>query len=179
MARRAYNVTSANKHNKTEIAGLRELSAQLKDIMPYSSSKMYVATGEVVQQASAMLRQRIRANMAAQGWPRDIQGYTFATDPTGSKSNSKRFESLTGISKGHKTAGHPMYREWNAGKTSKSKRAKVSPGGKVGMGWPTMWELGTSKIRAKPAFRPAIEQSRAAIVKALTDGFTKVLNEYL
>lgn len=124
--------------------------------------------GQIAIRGARMLESSARAK----GWPRRAIDSIFAyskLDPN--ESRRKGPSALFGFRKrGRSQPYAPGYVEWNPGR-SKSKRAKslVIPGvkakdgalQKVGMSLATMFEFGTSKMRARPALRETIATMRA------------------
>jgi HK97 gp10 family phage protein len=156
----------------TSVHGIRELRARLQDVL--SEEKLRQSTGALVQEVADKVRDRMRSNARAAGWPSSIIPYVFAVSDDIARG---KIRALAGVSKGGKNKTHPMYREWRAGKHPKSPKAKVSPGGKVGMGWPTMWEFGTSRQPARPAIGPAITSMKKEISDMMATGLRKIMRE--
>lgn len=69
----------------------------------------------------------------------------------------------------------PTMRTWIAARGNKSPNAKVPVGGKVAESLANMIEIGTSRMPAKPFFRPAITATRGVVRKNLTDGFNQFI----
>lgn len=179
MARRTNirNVArGGGKLTREAVQGLKQLEAKLRDLLP-SNPKMAQAVSEVVGDAAQEVRSEIQAQAMLQQWPQEILRYVFGYregKPAGSRN---KIAALAGVSKGHKNPAHPMYKEWRAGRHPKSPNAKVGPGGKVGMGWPTMWEFGTSNRPARPAVRPAIKNARARVIEIAAKGYSAILEQ--
>lgn len=111
-----------------------------------------------------------------------------------------KVSALTGVRKRGRLTGTARwaraYVEWNpkgthrrdktvrvrgvGGKFEKQVRkgSAFKPGDKVGENLATMWELGTSKMAAKPFFRPAMERARDRILQILLRGYAGMIERY-
>ncbi len=49
---------------------------------------------------------------------------------------------------------------------------------KIGESLATMWEIGTSRMRAKPFFRPALMAARQAALTVMANGFKRIIGKY-
>ncbi len=112
-----------------------------------------------------------RANAKAKSVPQSVIDSIF-TDDRVSKIKKNEPAVLVGLNKKNTMV------EWTATENPASPKAKVSPGGKVGMSLGTMFEHGTSKMRAKPFMRPAFRYGRSVIVNNLMPRLRGVLDKW-
>jgi len=127
----------------------------------------------VLRDAVGVIKDKAIQNAESQNWhPEAVKSiFTFA-DPQ--KGPRKRTSALVGIGKWRTML------EWRAGRTPpkhplKDVARKVAPGGRVAMALATMLEMGTSKMRARPAFRPALTSSLEAVADHLEDGIAAII----
>ena len=207
---RITNITRSGRGKavRTEITGIRELEATVRDLIAMGDSPLSVGQratrarwareqlSEVLGDAAGLLKSRIRANAEAQHWPRAVIAaiFTFA-DISANRSSFKynqRQSALAGIRKGAPPRRDPkIYREWNPGAswsgitggylhpTGKRllKKGLVS-GRKIGMSLASMFEFGTSKMQARPAFRPALKAVQAEIIRRVASGYRHVIEKF-
>jgi hypothetical protein len=173
-----------------EIEGLRALEAKLDDLMALGwaggSARARAARQdlhEALRGAAEMVKSAVRTKAMAAGWPKATVAAIFSyADPRQDK--PARSNALAGIRKGAPPRkDDAIYREWFPGR-SQSRRAKrlIIPGDrgasglqKIGMSLATMFEFGTSKMAARPAFRPAIAAIKTQVVRRLAEGYRRVI----
>jgi len=153
-----------SRSNKEALEGLRALTDQLNKIVP-DNPAVEAQVQAIVADAAVELRDMMRQNAQAQGWPKEVIDSIFADG----RKQRGRTGALAGANK-----RRTMF-EWRAGKHPKSPRAKVPPGGKVAMSRATALEFGTTRNKARPAIRPAVQAAKRKVVETLTKGFQKLL----
>ena len=140
--------------NKSKVAsfsirGIKELTDQLKELdKAVVGPQIY----DVLGKATRAWRQRFIQEATGKRWLKEAiaSAFTYAKPQPGEQSR-KRATSLFGIRKKGRAAPYaPGYVEW-WGK---------SQGRYIGMSLATMFELGTSKMSARPAFKPSLYASR-------------------
>lgn len=168
-----------------EVKGLRELEAKIRDIMDASKGrKIQSMLGEVARE----IRLEVAASAMTRRVPHEVLDDIFSYNkPRPSELKKGKVSALMGIrKKGTRQPWAHAYVEWNPGKSWASvpggylrgrgkkilgsKKGLVS-GRRIGESLATMFEIGTSKMRARPFFRPVIMRSRAQV-------FTQIANAY-
>jgi len=156
----------ARKIASFEIRGIKELTEQLKEL-----DKAVVGPHiyDVLGRATRAWRQRFVQEATGKRWPKEAiaSAFTYAKPQPGEQSR-KRATSLFGIRKKGRAAPYaPGYVEW-WGK---------SQGRYIGMSLATMFELGTSKMSARPAFKPSLYASRETMKDIIEDGVWAILEQ--
>lgn len=171
---------------KEAVQGMKELTAKLNQLSgddPQLAQDIMTVLGD----AAGEVRDAMRSSAAAAGWPRlliDTAFFSAADLAKGQYSTRRRatLSALAGISKGHKDPTDPRYKEWHAARNAGLLRPgvvrDVPPGGKVGMGFATMYEFGTSRMPARPAIRQAITTMRAKVREIIASGLKEILGDY-
>lgn len=157
--------------------GVRELNAKLKEISaamdPAQQTSLRKGVHSVLHEAVQVIKDRAVQNAENQNWPAEAVKsiFTFADPEKGSR---RRSSALVGVGK------RSTMVEWHAAKTPptnplKEVQRKVAPGGAVSMSLATMFETGTSKMPARPAFRPAVSQSMQQVADKVEDGIAAMI----
>ena len=202
MARRPTDITRSGRGKviRTEIDGLKELEATVRDLIALGDEGLSVGQRaartrqaqqklyDVLGEGAGMLKARVKANAEAQGWPKAVIAAIF-TYADMAKDRRKRRAALAGVRKGAPPRRDmKIYREWYPGR-SKSMRAKslVLPGTKsakgtglqkIGMSLASMFEYGTSKMSARPAFRPALKAAQQQVLQHIANGYKYVIEHF-
>lgn len=156
-----------------ELSGVKEMQQNISKLLTRMEGiEAQRDLGELAKKGASMLEAEARS----QGWPEDAIESIFVYSKLDPKESRRRRgpAALFGFRKrGRSQPWAPGYREWFPGR-SKSTRAKslVLPGlkskagtlQKVGMSLATMFEFGTSKMRARPAMRKVIARMRAIYI---------------
>ncbi len=207
MARRIRDVArGGGKAVKAEIEGLRELEAKLRDLISLdddslSPGQKSIRTkwarerlNSVLGDAADMVKVQARANAQAQKWPKAVIAAIFSYADI-DKARGKFKYSIRGALAGIRKGAPPrrdmeIYREWNPGRswggivggylhpTGKRvlKKGLVS-GRLIGMSLASMFEFGTSKMAARPAFRPALRATRQRVLQFVANGYRGVIEQ--
>ena len=172
---------SKNKVASFEIRGIKELADQLKELdKAVVGPQIY----DVLGKATRAWRQRFIQEATGKRWPKKAiaSAFTYAKPQPGEQSR-KRATSLFGIRKKGRAAPYaPGYVEWFAAKSppkhpKKQVTRKRAPGELTGMSLATMFELGTTKIGARPAFKPSLYASRETMKDIIEDGVWAILEQ--
>lgn len=160
---------------RNTLLGIPEVQAKIKEILEQTSGNEAGANArnrvrELVGEAAKTIKEKAVSNATSQGWPKQVVNSIFTfNDPA--KDKPKRTAALVGINK------QKSMLQWTAAANPKSPKAKVSPGGKIAMSLATMYEFGTSRMKAKPAFRKAYYQAVNTIGQTLKQGFVQILED--
>ena len=162
-----------------EVTGMKELQAKLRALALEDPATIDKAQ-KVLGDAASIVREQVRASMMIAGWPSIL--VTRAAFGVSKTRGRKKLTALAGMSKGFKDPSNPLYIEWRAARRPspfalKAVTRNVPPGGLVGMGWATMWEFGTTRMPAHPAFRPAIQMVRSKVRETVANGFIGIIHE--
>ncbi len=172
-----------------KLSGVKELAANVRDLKDIVAG--FQAQG-VIADATEVVHAAVVSKAQSVGVPHEVMGDIFTYKKPPRKPNRREISALVGIRKrGYSRPWAHAYREWHAGsswggiaggylrKKGKAVLKKGLASGKViGESLATMWELGTSKMRAKPFFRPALNASRLAALGVMTAGFTRIIKKY-
>lgn len=180
---------------KGEVQGLKELERKLKALLPENPA-MRTDLYKMVGQAGEELRDRMRLNAQSAGWGsqsiytkgsygkrasysgQDVIDAMFVSSKEAPGVNSrKRINALVGVGKRRSMV------EWLAGHVSffsptpRTPR-RVTEGKPVSMSFATMLEMGTTRMRARPAIGPAVAASKSNVISKLADGMNALLHKY-
>lgn len=170
-----------------QVLGLKDIQARMRVI---SDAMVRDEAAAVVGNAAVATRDAIYSYAEAAGIPKDAleDVYVYTRQPGGA---GKR-DSIAALA-GLKKMGNPLaqgYTTWYAGKqtgqfekTSRSRKRRgilVVPGKgtKIGENKATMFEFGTTKMQAKPFFRPAISAIRGTVLQIIADGYKAILEAH-
>ncbi len=177
---------------KTRLIGLAELKRNINDVkaafsnddsisVESRSSLVSSARSELrngLYDAAVIVRNQARANAVAAGWPHKAIESAFAFNRP-SDEMTKRTRALAGVGKRKSMV------EWTAAEhQARFSRVlqggvhKVAPGGKVAMSLAAMFEFGTSRMVARPAWRPALTSTRSNVRNKVRETYTAVLKMF-
>lgn len=174
MAIRPRNLT---RGKTSELLGVKELEQKLREI---NSLFLQRATGkaqrrrremtEVLRDAAGVIASEARSNAAAQSVPKRVQNsiFTFA-DPA--KDRPGKHSALVGVNKQRSMV------EWTA-RASRSPRAKAAPGTRIAMSLASMFERGTTRMKARPYFTPAVKTMGGKALDVLVRGYKTILEKF-
>jgi HK97 gp10 family phage protein len=181
MAIRPRNLTrGGGKRLKSRIEGVKELEAKFRDLISLfqdkaaTSGKARLLKREVTETlhgAADMIAREARSNAASQNVPSRVQRSIF-TYANPAKDKPRRSAALVGVNKKRSMV------EWVAAPNNKSPRAKVGAGGKVAMSLAAMFERGTSRMKARPYFTPAVKSMRERALSYLIHGYKAILEKF-
>jgi len=187
----AINIRTGGK-KAVEISGIKELEAKLADVVDRSVGEQAIG---VVRDAAGILYNQALSNAKSVNVPHEVEQDIFLYGQQNDKALARNgVSALVGLRKRGANKSAKGYVEWTpknrVGKFEKTQRSKpkggslVLPGTqsakggglqKIGENLGTMWELGTTQMEAKPWFRPAVTQSRGAVLGKLADGYSKII----
>jgi HK97 gp10 family phage protein len=129
------------------------------------AKKAKAAIGMELREAAGIISDKAESNARSARWPHEalsVGAFRFF-NPAKPKTTA-----LAGFSKRGRNRPYRIgYVEW--GKRS---------GKLVGESLARMFEYGTSKMRARPALRPAISSSRSQVLDRIADGYRKVITTF-
>jgi len=151
----------ARKIASFSIRGIKELTDQLKEL---DKAVVGPLIYDVLGDATGIWRRRFVQEATSKRWPKRAIASAFTySKPDPRERTRKRATALFGIRKRGRNKDAPGYVEW--------------AGGTLGMSLATMFELGTSKMSARPAFRPSVYASREAMKDKIEDGVWAILEQ--
>ena len=171
---RLRNLTSGRK--TAELLGVKELERKLQEMDSFWNR----ATGKaahlrreatvVLKQAAGIIATEARSSAASRGVPLRVQQsiFTFA-DPA--KDRPGEHAALVGVNKQRTMI------EWTA-RASTSPRAKAAPGTKLAMSLASMFERGTTRMKARPYFTPAVKSMGPKALDVLAHGYKKIIEKF-
>src|SRR5688500_3062311 len=158
MALRPRNLT---RGKKSELLGVKELEQKFRDLLllfqgsRQQTGKAGLLKREVnrtLRDSAEIIATEARSNAAANSVPQRVRNSIFVfSDPK--KDKPQRSSALVGVNKRRTMA------EWTA-RSSFSPRAKAAPGTRISMSLASMFERGTSSMKERPYFTPAVKTMR-------------------
>ena len=169
---------------RARVEGLQKLRARIADLSSMADKdargRAATVSADVMNTAAQFVRDSIRSAASAGGWPqRTIKTiFKFGDLAEGQLPRSVK-ASLVGIRKGAPPRrDDEIYREWRASANNKSPNRKRGGGELVGMSLAAMYEFGTTKMAARPAFRDTFQRLRGQVRKMLIEGHKRVIEEF-
>lgn len=158
-----------------------DLGRKFSKLREVHSSEQF---SEAITEAARELAEKVRQAGAARNVPSDALEDIFISR---GRQKGSQVAALVGLRK--RGRGQPFahgYREWIAGsqrgrfrktvRTSGRRGKRLAAAGrKIGENLATMWEVGTSKMRARPFFRSAVESNRDSVVTRMGAGIRAAL----
>jgi hypothetical protein len=190
---RVTNIQSGRQSKALKFYGLPELQ---KNVNALKSKMAGAEAAAVAVDAGAALYNQALSNLQRVNAPHEVAQdmFIYGRQPSALLSATKSVTALVGLRKRGRSIKSQGYVEWYPGrqvggfeKTSRTRRkrmrlvmpgtqsAKGSGAQKIGEHLGTMWELGTTKMAARPWWRPAVMSARAAIYAALAAGYRRIL----
>lgn len=186
MARVA-NLQRGRQSKAVQVLGLKELQTRVDQLKTRAVSD---ESARVAINAGALLYQQAQSNLRSVNAPHEVAQdlFIYGKQPGILLRATSSVTALVGLRKrGRKIKAHG-YVEWFANKQVSSGREKTSRsrvrrarlvmrGTKIGENLGTMWELGTSKMAARPWWRPAVLSTKTAMFQAMAAGYRRILGE--
>lgn len=170
-----------------QVLGLKDIQARIKAI---ADASVRDEASEVVGTAAAAVRDSIYSHAEAQNVPHEALEdiYMYVRQP-GGEGKRDSIAALAGLRKAGRRLDAHGYVTWFAGKqrgafdkTTNRKKGAVlvvpGSGRKIGENLGTMWEFGTTKMAARPFFRPAIAAVRSTVLSIIADGYKAILERH-
>lgn len=194
------------KAQKEAVQGLKELERKLKQLAT-SNPEMKFALQQVVAAGAKEMRDEMASQARAKGWGsqhitarirtdlsqrgRTPKGFAaggisggMAVDsifsygrPRRTENPRQRISALAGVTKPETMV------EWttpgiNAASAKAGRPRKRAKGETVAMAFATMLEFGTSRMKARPAIRPAVKAARERIVAKVAEQYRSLLDKF-
>lgn len=168
---------------RAKVEGLTRLRQRTAELAKIADKQ---ARGRAAQLATnalndtaAFTRDAIKTSASAGGWPSRLMGTIFAFGDVAADTLPRSLRaSLVGIRKGAPPRrDDAIYREWKARGDNTSPRKKRGGGSLIGMSLAAMFEYGTSKIQARPAFRPTVTRLRSTIRQRLIASYKDIIED--
>lgn len=167
-----------------DLVGLKDLQKQLGAIMTAAAGE---EAAKVAASAGVKVLEEVGSRAEAVNVPHQVLKDLFLfTRQAGTEKGS--VTALVGLRKRGRNVLSLGYVTWFASrqvgrfkKTSRTKskaKSLTMTGTKIGENLGTMWELGTTKMKPRPWFRPAIMAVRAAVVQTMADGYNAILAKH-
>ena len=156
-----------------QVIGVQALALKLNELQSVvASAEAY----DVVGRAANIGRFEVEREMHEQNWPHETLECVFTYDKAG---KSSTVSALLGIRKrGRSRPYAPAYVEWGLGMAGRKRVRKDTPSHLVGESLATMYEMGTSRQSAKPAFRPAVTATKAVMLAEIATGFQQIIESH-
>jgi HK97 gp10 family phage protein len=180
MATRPRNLTrGGGKKFRSQLERVEELEQKFRDLILLFQGKreqtgkaglLKREVNRTLREAAEIIATEARSNAAANSVPQRVRNSIFVfADPK--KDKPRRSSALVGVNKQRTMI------EWTA-RSSFSPRAKVAPGGKVAMSLASMFERGTTRMKARPYFTPAVKTMRQKALDYLVHGYRETLEKF-
>lgn len=182
--KRTYNIQQG-RQKAVQVLGLKELQQRVNELKTRAAGQ---AVNDVMVECAAILYGQAKSNLQSVKAPHEVLNdlFVYGRNKSVFLSAEKSVTALTGLRKHGTRLKSLGYVEWFASKqasagrdkTSRTKKKKQSLrmlGTKIGENLGTMWELGTSKMQARPWWRPAIVSSRSPIYQKMLSGLTNLI----
>lgn len=186
MARVA-NLQRGRQSKAVQVLGVKELQQRVNQLKTRAVSD---ESARVAIDAGALLYHQAMANLRSVNAPHEVAQdlFIYGKQPGILLRATSSVTALVGLRKRGKKLKSKGYVEWYANKQvsagrekttrTRLKRARlVMRGTKIGENLGTMWELGTSKMAARPWWRPAVMSTKQAMFAAMAAGYRKILGE--
>lgn len=174
---------------RVRVEGIRQLRATVGNLVAALEKEERSKYGKIaydtMADASKLLRDSIRSEAISQGWRKASIASIFwygeikrEYSGTGAETGfSRRLRSnLVGVRKGAPPRFEPdLYAEWTASYKNTSPKRKRSGGQTIGQSFASMFEFGTTKMAARPAFRPGYQKAKGRVRQMLIDGYKRII----
>ena len=169
---------------RAKVEGIMALRRRMESLGAVADSRSRAQAAneaqDVMNNAAKFGRDAIRVAAATGGWPNRLIEtiFKFGDIAKGDLPRSLR-ASLVGIRKGAPPRKDPtIYKEWKARGENVSPRKKRGAGELIGMSLATMYEFGTTKMAARPAFRDTYKAIRPIIRLRLIEGYKRIIEGF-
>jgi len=173
---------------RVKVEGVRELRATVGNLLNALEGQERSRYGQMTYQtmadASKYLTDTIRSRATAAGWPRASVASIFwygeskrEYDGGRETGYSRRIRAnLIGVRKGAPPREDAaIYKEWRASGKNQSPRKKRGGGELIGMSLAAMYEHGTTKMLARPAFREGYNIAKSGVRRILIEGYRAII----
>lgn len=174
----------AGRQKAVQVFGLKELQQRMNEQKNRITGPLVNA---LMIDAGRILFDQAAANLASTNAPHEVRNdlFIFGKNKSSLVAAEKSVTCLVGLRKHGQKIKSAGYVEWWSNrqtgqyeKTSRTRKRKQSlrmVGTRIGENLGTMWELGTTKMPARPWWRPAILQSRNRMYELMADGLRKIV----
>ena len=181
------NIQRGRQSKAVQMLGLKELQTRVNGLKTRAVSD---DSARIAIDAAALLYHQAESNLRSVNAPHEVAEdlFIYGKQPGLLMRAATSVTALVGLRKHGKRLKSHGYVEWYANKQVSSGREKttrtrlkrarlVMRGTKIGENLGTMWELGTSKMAAKPWWRPAVVSSKSPMFSAMAAGYRRILGE--
>ena len=172
------------RQKAVKILGLKELQQEVNKLKDRATGE---AVNNLMIDAASILYDQAQSNLRAVNAPHEVRNdvFIYGKNKSALLKAEKSVTCLVGLRKRGIKLISQGYVEWYANrqtgtneKTSRirSKRQHLNViGTKIGENLGTMWELGTTKMSARPWWRPAVLSARSAMFSLMATGLKSIL----
>lgn len=173
-----------------QVLGLKEVQAKVREI---ADAFVKEEAARIMGQAAEIVVDQARSNAQAANIPHEAMDDFYVYERQFDVDRRLPRDSVTALAglRKHGRKGARAYVKWFAStqasagrdKTNRGKRRRdrfklTMKGTQIGENLATMWEFGTSKMPARPFFRPAIQQVRSTVLTAIANGYRGILDRH-
>ncbi|GIU78807.1 MAG: hypothetical protein KatS3mg005_2045 [Bryobacteraceae bacterium] len=176
---------------QVEIRGLKEIQQNLQRLVRATDGSAE-RIWQISAAAAEAVKREVEAGAKSVRTPSDVFRDLFSTrKPKPFAGGERQITQLAGIRlRGRSRPYAHAYREWRARASFTRIRIRGRKGNKrvvgagtvqqgqlLGMSLASMWERGTSRMRARKFFGPAVSRARAKVAAMLASEFRRLLEE--
>jgi len=134
----------------------------------------------VVNESAAFARDAIRTSASVRSWPNRLIKAIFKSGDVAEGNLPRRLRAaLVGARKGAPPHyDSQLYVGWKARGDNTSPRKKRGAGAEIGMSLMTMWEYGTTKMQARPAFRETYKAIKPMLRERMIQGYKRIIEGF-
>lgn len=169
---------------RTKVEGITALRKRVDELAKVAdkTSKAQGAklAADLLINTARGVRDDIRNAANQLGWPRATVKSVFAFGDLRAEELPRTVRaSLVGVRKGAPPRkDEQIYKEWHARGDNKSPRKKAGGGTLIGMSLAAMYEFGTTKLQARPAFRFAYNLAKPKVRQDLIAGYKNIIESF-
>ena len=175
----------SGRQKAVQVLGLKELQKNVNTLISRSAGREAEA---ITLKAGRVVLDRIYSAAVSAKVPSKVLNDLFIYSKRRDGEQGQSISVLVGLRKHGVRLPSAGYVTWNAssqvGAFNKTPRLRKKgatlkiQGQKIGENLGTMWELGTTKMSAKPWFRPGVNQARPVAYQVMADGYNGILDTY-
>ncbi len=183
----ALNIQSG-RSKSVEVLGLKELQQNVNEVMSAAVGK---EAADVAAGAGSVVLDRLAYNAKSVGVPHEVLDDLFMYTKRQPNLNGGQgsVDVLVGLRKKGTRIPADGYVTWRASSQKglnsfgllntrsrgKARVKKAPDGRRIGENLGTMWELGTTKMRARPWFRTALQAVRSDVIAKMAAGYQGIV----
>lgn len=177
---------------RAKVEGVKQLRATIANLVASLEKDERSQYGKIaydtMADASKYLSDSIKAEATSAGWRRasvaaifwygEVKAQYSALSGRETGFSRRLRANLVGIRKGAPPRqDDSIFAQWKAGANNKSPKRKRGGGQLIGQSFASMFEFGTSKMAARPAFRPGYQKAKGRVRQIIIDGYKRIISQ--